>query len=58
MMDLLLWTALWACTVVMGAMMVLMHGSNRDDALQQQVRRLSADIELLKSNRAEHISRH
>jgi hypothetical protein len=57
MMDLLLWTALLACTVVMGAIMLLMRGTRDDDVLRQQVRQLGADIELLKSDRAERISR-
>jgi hypothetical protein len=57
MMDLLLWTALLACTVVMGAMMVLMRSTRDDDVLRQQVRQLGADIDLLKSERAERISR-
>ena len=56
-MDLLLWTALLACTVVMGTMMVLMRSTRDDDVLRQQVRQLGADIELLKSERAERISR-
>jgi hypothetical protein len=57
MMDLLLWTALLGCTVVMGSMMLLMRSTRDDDVLHQQVRQLSADIELLKSERAERISR-
>jgi hypothetical protein len=57
MMDLLLWTALLACTVVMGSMMLLMRSTRDDDVLHQQVRQLDADIELLKSERAERISR-
>jgi len=56
-MDLLLWTALLGCTVVMGSMMLLMRSTRDDDVLHQQVRQLSADIELLKSERAERISR-
>jgi hypothetical protein len=56
MMDLLLWTALLACTVVMGSMMLLMRSTRDDDVLHQQVRQLDADIELLKSERAERIS--
>jgi hypothetical protein len=57
MMDLLLWTALLGCTVVMGSMMLLMRSTRDDDVLHQQVRQLSADIELLNSERAERISR-